>query len=328
MEFLPVHVYSTAPESSRYADGSDVIEAIDEFGSWCDASGVTGARVYTDNRLIDPWLAAQRLIMSSQVHPLVAVQPVYMHPYSVAKMVASLTWLYDRRVDMNFVAGGFRGDLLALGDQTHHDDRYERLIEYADIVLGLLKGEAVTFGGAHHRVMNLRLRMEVPEALQPHLTLAGSSPAGLAAANRLGAVPVQYPSPDYDPAALTGSHGVRVGLITGASAGEAWEEAHRRFPDDPEGARLHAMAMKMSDSDWHRAIAQSRGRGGPYWYGPFERHQSFCPYLVGSVDDVASELRRLAAGGVDTFILDIPESGEDLRAAVKTFAAAGLDIVR
>jgi alkanesulfonate monooxygenase len=301
--------------------------AIDEFGSWCDTAGVTGALVYTDNRLVDPWLAAQRLIIGSQLHPLVAVQPVYMHPYSVAKMVASLTWLHGRRVDLNFVAGGFRGDLLALGDQSPHDERYDRLIEYAEIVLGLVAGDAVTKGGEHHRALNLRLRIPVPKDLRPRLTLSGSSAAGLAAAERLGAVPVEYPSPDYDPTALTGSHGVRLGLITGASAADAWKEAQRRFPDDPEGARLHAMAMKMSDSEWHQAIAESAGRDGPYWYGPFERHQSFCPYLLGPDDVVGAELRRLAEGGVDTFILDIPESEADLHAARAAFAEAGLDIV-
>lgn len=322
-----VRVYSTAPESSRYSTGFDALKAIDEFGSWCDAVGVTGALVYTDNRLVDPWLVAQRLIVESGLHPLVAVQPVYMHPYSVAKMVASLIALHGRRVDLNFVAGGFRGDLLSLGDRTPHDDRYVRLTEYAEIVLGLLAGDAVTLGGQYYRAMNLRLRIVVPEAMQPRVTLSGSSAAGLAAAGRLGATPVEYPSPEYEPGALAGSHGVRVGVITGATPAAAWEDAHRRFPDDPEGARLHAMAMKMSDSEWHRAISQSTGGVGSYWYGPFQRHQTFCPYLVGSVEDVAAELRRLAQGGVDTFILDIPESESDLRTAMESFAVAGLDVV-
>jgi len=43
--------------------------------------------------------------------PLVAVQPVYMHPYSVAKMVSTLAFLHQRRVFLNMVAGGFKNDL-------------------------------------------------------------------------------------------------------------------------------------------------------------------------------------------------------------------------
>jgi len=45
--------------------------------------------IYTDNGLVDPWLIAQAMITHTErLCPLVAVQPVYMHPYAVAKMVA------------------------------------------------------------------------------------------------------------------------------------------------------------------------------------------------------------------------------------------------
>ena len=57
-----------------------------------------------------------------------------MHPYSVAKMVTSLAYMHGRAVDLNMLAGGFKNDLLALGDETPHDDRYERTVEYARIV--------------------------------------------------------------------------------------------------------------------------------------------------------------------------------------------------
>ena len=40
-------------------------------------------------------------------------------------------FLHGRRLDVNLVAGGFRKDLLALADETPHDERYERPVEYA-----------------------------------------------------------------------------------------------------------------------------------------------------------------------------------------------------
>ena len=46
--------------------------------------------------------------------PLVAIQPLYMHPYTVAKMVASLGHLYGRRIYLNMLAGGFKNDLAAI----------------------------------------------------------------------------------------------------------------------------------------------------------------------------------------------------------------------
>ena len=95
--------------------------------------------VYTDNTEVDPWLVAQHIIQStSRLCPLVAIQPIYMHPYAVAKMVSSLAHLYGRRVYLNMVAGGFKNDLVALNDATPHDRRYERLVEYTTIIQRLL----------------------------------------------------------------------------------------------------------------------------------------------------------------------------------------------
>src|SRR5690606_27539223 len=112
-------------------------------------------------------------------------QPVYMHPYTVAKMVSSLAYLYERPVDLNMLAGGFKNDLVALGDHTPHDERYERTTEYALIVKRLLAGEAVTVDGRYYDVKNLRLTPPLPDELMPRFLISGSSPAGLAAARAI-----------------------------------------------------------------------------------------------------------------------------------------------
>jgi hypothetical protein len=65
----------------------------------------------------------------------------YMHPYSVAKMVSTLGYLYGRTVYLNMVAGGFKSDLSALDDLTPHDLRYSSssvptLVEQKELVIG------------------------------------------------------------------------------------------------------------------------------------------------------------------------------------------------
>src|SRR5439155_940280 len=83
--------------------------------------------------------------------PLVAVQPVYMHPYAVAKQITSFAYLYGRRLYLNMVAGGFKNDLDALSDTTPHDKRYARLVEYTTIISRLLTGPApLTYEGDFH----------------------------------------------------------------------------------------------------------------------------------------------------------------------------------
>ena len=152
-----LQLFSTCPSSSQCGD--DYLDTLIQVARWSERAGCTGSLIYTDNSLVDPWLVAQTVIQNTRsLCPLVAVQPVYMHPYAVAKMVATLGRLYGRRVYLNMVAGGFKNDLAALNDSTPHDRRYERLVEYTAIIQRLLDGGApVTLEGEFYRVKNLVL---------------------------------------------------------------------------------------------------------------------------------------------------------------------------
>lgn len=320
-------VFSTCPQSQ--GAGNDYLARVAEISRWSEAAGCEGMLVYTDNSLVDPWLVTQAALESTErLAPLVAVQPVYMHPYSVAKMVASLAFMHGRRIYLNMLAGGFKNDLTALGDETPHDDRYVRTVEYTKIVYALLDGESVTHEGRYYGVKNLRLAPAVPPELRPGLLISGSSPAGLAAARELGATPVKYPKPpgEEDPAEQTG-FGVRVGIIARASAEEAWRVANERFPDDREGQIAHKLAMSESDSHWHEQLSggsadPNGSEPHPYWLGPFHNYHTFCPYLVGTHERVARELAGYMELGARTFILDIPASTEELEHIGTVFRAA------
>src|SRR4051812_4538315 len=104
--------YSTCPPY-RGGEGEAYRRQVRDVARWSEEAGCEGILVYTDNSLLDTWLVAQLVIQStSSLSPLVAVQPVYMHPYTVAKMVTTLSLLHRRRIDLNIVAGGFKNDLL------------------------------------------------------------------------------------------------------------------------------------------------------------------------------------------------------------------------
>jgi alkanesulfonate monooxygenase len=298
---------------------------------WSEGAGCSGILVYTDNSTLDPWLIAHIILQNTRsLAPLVAVQPVYLHPYTVAKTVASLGYLYGRRLYLNMVAGGFKNDLTTLNDPTPHDQRYERLIEYTTIIQNLLAGEEpLTFDGVFYKTNKLKLQPTLPPELFPGIFVSGSSEAGRDAARRLGAVAVQYPKPpaEYESSppenlALTG---IRVGVIARADAGEAWRVAHERFPADRKGQLTHQLAMKTSDSTWHKQLSDKgqadnqadqktevQNEKSPYWLGPFQNYQTFCPYLVGDYAEVAQELARYFVLGYSSMIVDIPPSEEEL----------------
>jgi alkanesulfonate monooxygenase len=313
---------STCPQS-KDVDAREYARRVADVSRWSEEAGCSGILVYTDNGISDPWLVSQLVIQSTdQLRPLVAVQPVYMHPYAVAKMVTSLALLHQRAVDLNLLAGGFRNDLLALGDDTPHDERYERTVAYGRIVLDLLRGEEpVTRDGRYYRVDGLRLTPPLEPALASRVMISGSSPAGLAAAGSLGALPVRYPGPpDEEEPPPEGKFGVRVGLIARDSAEEAWAVAHDRFPESRTGQITHKLAMKVSDSHWHKRLsgddpggqAPEDGEPNPYWLGPFKNYNTFCPYLVGTYDRIGAELARYVDRGCTTVILDIPPDRQEL----------------
>jgi alkanesulfonate monooxygenase len=226
------------------------------------------------------------------------------------------------------VAGGFKNDLLALNDTTPHDDRYVRLVEYTTIIKLLLSSpDPVTFGGKFYKVDKLRMTPPLAPELLPGILISGSSDAGLAAAEVVGAVAVQYPKPakEYETTASRNSLrlGMRVGILARGESVDAWAVAYERFPGDRKGQIAHELAMKVSDSRWHTALSKmARELGtaqGVYWMWPFE---NFCPYLVGNYEDVSEEVSCYLQVGYRTFILDIPPNREELRHVQTVFQMA------
>ena len=326
-------IFSTCPPSALAQPGN-YLRQVQEIARWSEEAGCEGILVYTDNGLLDPWLVSQVIIESTKrLCPLVAIQPVYMHPYSVAKMATSFGFLHGRRVYFNLVAGGFKNDLEALNDLTPHDERYTRLVEYTTIIQKLLRAfEPVSFAGRYYQVTNLKLTPPLPPELVPGVLVSGSSDAGMEAARQLGATAVEYPKPlaEYTAplAANVASRGIRVGIIARANSEDAWSVARTRFPEDRKGQLTHQVAMKVSDSSWHRQLSELGESkpvpDSPYWLVPFQNYKTFCPYLVGSYDRVADEIARYIDVGYRTFILDVPASPEEMRHIGVVFERATL----
>jgi alkanesulfonate monooxygenase len=324
-----IEIFSTCPQSKDCEPG-EYLQRVVDVARWSDEAGYSGILVYTDNGIADPWLVSQVILQNTEaLAPLVAVQPIYMHPYTAAKLVSTLALLHDRRVLLNMLAGGFKNDLAALNDETPHDDRYLRTVEYTLIIAQLLRGrDAVTFDGRYYKVTNLRLAPSLPSDLFPGIFISGSSEAGLAAARRIGATAVKYPKPpgeEDDQREEDLDCGVRVGVIARETHEQAWNDAYERFPEDRKGQLAHGLAMKVSDSQWHKQLSELGDREpeeSPYWLGPFQNYKTFCPYLVGTYGRVGEELARYIDNGYTTFILDIPPSYEELHHTAEAFRRA------
>jgi alkanesulfonate monooxygenase len=318
-----IPIYTTCPPSSAF-EGKDYLLHVGKVARWSEEGGATGMLIYTDNSLVDPWCVAQAVLTATdRLLPLIAVQPVYAPPFSIAKRIASLAYLYDRAIALNMVAGGFVKDLVALGDTVAHDDRYERLLEYTQLIKALLRNESVAFEGRYFTLADTRLSPPMSERLLPKIFVSGSSLAGANVAASLEAIAVNYPpASDALTPVATGSF-ARIGIIAADTDASAWALAHNRFPPSRRGEMTHRLATAVSDSVWHKtlsALAEDQpGPAGAYWLHPLKTYRTFCPYLVGSHETVGAALARYREAGFVGFILDVPQSEGDLAHSMEAF---------
>src|SRR5207245_7681627 len=173
------------------------------------------------------------------------------------------------------------------------------LLPYSEWLCGPLSrpgGGPVACAGNDYGVTTVNLAPPLAAELIPGVFVSGSSAAGLDAARDLGALAVKYPKPvaEYEaaPPANVANLGIRVGIIARTESAEAWQVANARFPTDRKGEVTHQLAMKVSDSSWHRQLSElgkelgggsgERDGDDPYWMVPSETYSTFCPSLVGS----------------------------------------------
>jgi alkanesulfonate monooxygenase len=314
---LPGKVVNVLTISPRTLDQALYWHNIKNVIQWSDKYNCTGVLIFTGNdTFVDPWLVAHTvLIDSTNLSPLIAVNPIYMHPFTVAKMISSFAYMYGRKVFLNMVTGTALSYLDSLDDKLSHDERYERLKEYIVIIKSLVASEGLTtLHGNFYRVSNLQLLPKVPKSLFPEFLIAGQSEAARKVCQALKGIGMQMLPPDID--SISGDiEGIHFGIVTRDSEAQAWEAAHRLFPEDKEGQEILAHSMINTDSVWKKrmkaAISMENPSNRAYWLEPFRNFNADCPYFIGDYNQVTDLLVRLICKGVRVLILDIPAYEEE-----------------
>ncbi|MDY0814517.1 LLM class flavin-dependent oxidoreductase [Kitasatospora purpeofusca] len=312
-------VYTTMP-SWHDRTPQEYRRRVVDVARWTEGAGFRGALIYTDNTLVDAWAAAQIAVDNTERFvPLVAVNPLDTHPFAVAKTISTLAFLHGRQVDLNLVTGGFSKHLSELGCELGHRERYDRLVEYGEVVRQLTAAPtAVTYTGKYYALDAATLSPPADPALAPGLFVSGASDDCRDAARVLDVGRLCYPHQidTYQGDKPLAGCGIRLGVIARDDAAEAWRTANERFPSDASGEKLHEWAVGRIESHWHlklsRDALRSHQPNGVYWLYPFRAYRTFCPYLVGTYADVGAMLRRYIALGVTTVILDEVVEHEDL----------------
>jgi alkanesulfonate monooxygenase len=254
----------------------------------------------------------------------VAVQPLYLHPYMAARMVSAIGALYGRRVDLNLVSGSTRPDLRAFGCHLDHDGRYDRLLAYGRVMLGLLRGaDALTFQSDHYVLNHATIHPSLPAGLAPGVFVAGSSPACAAVARALHATQLSNLPRHLAEQGGAGALpvGIGLGIIARETSTEAWKVARTRFPSDPTRERFFESGNRIFSTHW---TADAGGASEVYWTYPCRvAHREYAPYLVGSYDEVAAFLAPFLDAGVRSIVLRAARVADDLTHAMAAIRRAG-----
>lgn len=317
--------------NTRSSDPADYWAAFAGLVKLTDGYDFDGMLCFSANEtLVDPWLAAHYLILNSRrLIPIVATNPVYLHPFAAAKMVSSFAYMHGRKTILNLITGASGRDREVLSDPIDHDDRYTRLGEYARIMKSLLTDpKMMDFEGRYYKLSSAVLSPTPPPALHPGFLVAGHSDAAIRTAGLVDAVHLRMLGPklEEDLPEAAGGLGIHLGIIAREDEDAAWAAAKAHYPHDPEVEGILEYMMEGSDSVWKRRLYEKtleRGDARPeYWLEPFGQLRADCPYLVGAHERLAEILAAHIEKGADWIILDLPNEQEEFENTAKTLRLA------
>ncbi|MEL6537912.1 MAG: LLM class flavin-dependent oxidoreductase [Bacteroidota bacterium] len=298
-----------------------------DFIQTAEAHDHTGMLLFESNRgNVEPWVVGQELLGNTKkMIPFIAVNPVYMHPFIVAKRVLALSNFHQRRVFLNFITGTSKTDLINLSDSLSHDDRYDRLSEYIQIINHLLtETRPLNFEGAYYQVKNLMLSSQLPKELHPRFFVAGASDKAEQIRKETGACRTSMGKDvaEWQDTSLMDNEqrGVHFGIIARSTQEEA-NAALDAWLEGTEGAEtLFDASMSNTDGQWKKNLASAEEVvSGAFNLKPMKRLKSDCPYYVGTYEDCARVMVRYILNGFDTLIPEVAVAPQEFEHIQKVF---------
>ncbi|MFI2636386.1 LLM class flavin-dependent oxidoreductase [Streptomyces collinus] len=329
--FLPTngdsrHVVGGGHGTPATASGRDrppTVGYLSQIARAAEEVGFAGALTPTGAWCEDAWLTTAMVAQHTErLKFLVAFRPGLISPTLAAQMAATFQRQTGGRLLLNVVTGGEDKEQRAFGDFLDKDGRYRRTGEFLHVVRGLWEGRTVDRHGEHIRVEDAALA-RVPDPV-PEVYFGGSSPIAGEVAARHSDVYLTWGEPPAQVAekiarirslaeaqGRTLRFGIRLHVITRATAEQAWAEADRLLDGfDPETVASVQAGLARSESEGQqRMLALHGGRRDRLeihpnlWAGIGLVRGGAGTALVGSHDEVAERIKEYHALGIDEFIL-------------------------
>jgi alkanesulfonate monooxygenase len=289
----PYELFTECPVHTKF-DKTDLLKHC-TLAKTTELHQFAGSLVYYEHLSLDPFIVTSYIFQNTKRHiPLIAVQPFAMPPFTAAKMVHSILSLYRRKLYLNMVSGQVESELEEVGNTLDKNERYSRLIEYAEIVRTLLaSNEPLTFQGDYYNYKNLQINSSVPPELMPKIFIASGSGSSesLQAAGKVGDVLVSM----ADSAAnyqekfigkVSGKKlefGMKVNIISGRTKEEAFIKARQssKFRERAISRNMLRSKLRLTSVEEELYYPSNGDRGNaPLWVGSYEQIAAYAQGFI------------------------------------------------
>ena len=263
--------------------------------------------------------AAGMAPLTSRINLLAAIRCGEMHPAMLARTVATLDHMLKGRLTLNVISSDFPGE------KADSDYRYQRSWEVVEILKQAWTQDEINYEGKIYQLKGLSTDPVRPYQQNggPLLYFGGYSPPALELCGAHCDVYLMWPETReilaqrmrdvHERAAHYGrvlDYGLRVHMVVRDTEAEAREYARELVSklDDEKGREIRARALDagslgVSTQARSREMADIEGYVEPHLWTGVGRARSGCgAALVGSVDQVLSEIHAYQKMGIRAFI--------------------------
>lgn len=130
--------------------------------------------------VLDAWSTAAALAaVTEKIEILTAIRPGFHNPAVLAKVAANIDHISNGRFNLNLVSAWWEEEARQYAGQfTAHDDRYDRVEEYIDVLKGLWTEDTFSYDGKYYQIKNAHLHPKPVQRPHPILYAGGESPRG------------------------------------------------------------------------------------------------------------------------------------------------------
>ncbi len=257
--------------------------------------------------------------LTDRINMLAAVRCGEVQPIMLARTIATLDHMLEGRLTVNIISSDFPGE------KEESAYRYQRSREVVEILKQAWTRDEINYEGEVYNFKGLTTDPAKPyQTGGPLLYFGGYSPAALELCGQHCDVYLMWPEPKdaleqrmkdvhavaerYD---RTLDYGLRVHVIVRDTEAEAREYAQHLVSklDDEQGQTIRERALDsgslgVSHQSKNRDLADMEGFVEPHLWTGVGRARSGCgAALVGSTDQVLSELEAYQKMGIRAFIL-------------------------